>query len=64
MMNDILQADQRDEQDGKGGTPTEEIAKEVRKEEADKSDIPSENANSRKKCKGKKEKTDEFILPS
>ena len=44
-MNDVLQTDQCDEQNSKGGAPSKEIAKEVRKKEADKSDIPSENAN-------------------
>ena len=45
MMDDVLQADQRDEQDGKGGTPTEEIAKEICKKEADKADIQPKNTD-------------------
>ena len=44
-MDDVLQADQRDEQDGKGGAPSEEIAKEICKEKSNKANIETENTN-------------------
>ena len=45
MMDDILQTDQSDEQNGKGSAPAEKIAKEICKKEADKADIQPKNTD-------------------
>ena len=41
MMYDVLQADQRDDQKSEGSPPAKQIAKEIRKKEANKADIQS-----------------------
>ena len=64
MMNNVLQADEGDDQDRKRSSPAEQVAKEIRKEKANKTNVPSENTYCRNKSKRKKDKTDEFILPS
>ena len=45
MMDDILQTDQGDKQNGKGSAPAEKIAKEICKKEADKADIQPKNTD-------------------
>lgn len=45
MVYDVLQAYEGDDQKSEGGSPTKEIAKEVREKESDKTNIQSESPN-------------------
>ena len=45
MMNNVLQTNQGNDQNGEWSTPTKQIAKKICKKESNKADVQPKNAN-------------------